>query len=256
MKTYILVCPRETTHKRELKIMMEELDAKRYIIAREVGRSGYKHWQCRFNLSGDLRQWIERNGVGWHVEDANEVWDYEQKSGDYWCSWDTVEARKNRNGVPRKDQVHLLRSIDRQGTRRVTVWIDPKGAFGKTWLFLRGVHRGEVLPVPGAAITTSKLGGWIKSAWKNQPIIWIDIPRAHKIEPGLWAIIEESKNIAYEWRYASSWVVTTGVKILVTCNNDLRKEDLAALSSDRWDVHYIAPYYVSDGGANEEKQEE
>lgn len=247
LKTYLMVAPRDRTHKKEIYRMMEELDAKQWIIARETGRTGYKHWQCRFNLSGDLREWVERNNLPWHVEDANEVWDYEQKGGDYWCSWDTLESRKLRNTRLRRDQMHLLRSIDSQNDRMVTIWIDPKGGMGKTRAFLLGVIRGEVLPVPASGITATKLSGWIKSAWKHQPIIWIDIPRAHKLDADLWKAIEEAKGIVYDWRYTSSWIVTYGVKVLVTTNSELDEKNLACLSADRWDVHHVAPYYVSDG---------
>lgn len=239
MKTYMIILPRNKVHHKELKVMKEELDAKKWIIARETGKSGYKHWQCRFSLSGDLREWVQRNGLGWHVEDANDVWDYEQKDGDYWCSWDTVETIKFRKGKYRNTQLRLIRSVDKQSDRMVTIWIDKKGGFGKTWAFLRGVLSGEVLPVPAVAITTSKLGGWVKSAYRGQRILWIDIPRAKKIETDLWACIEELKGIAYEWRYASSWILTIGLKILVTTNNELSKNDLAQLSADRWDIHYI-----------------
>lgn len=219
--------------------MLRELDAKKYIVARETGRSGYEHWQCRVTISGDLREWVERNGLGWHVEDANDVWEYEQKEGDYFCSWDTVETILFRKGKLRPSQLALLRSVDSQNDRSVTIWIDRKGGFGKTYAFLRGVLSGEVLPVPAVAINPSKLGGWINSAYTGQRIIWIDIPRAAKFSSDLWATIEESKNIVYEWRYKSSWKLTTGCKILVTTNNELSKMDLAQLSADRWDIHYI-----------------
>lgn len=239
MKTYMLILPRNKVHHKELKMMKEELDAKKWIIARETGRGGYEHWQCRVSVSGDLREWNERNGLGWHIEDANDVWEYEQKDGDYWCSWDTVETILFRKGRLRDTQSRLIRSVDSQGDRGVTIWIDKNGGFGKTWAFLRGVLEGWVLPVPAVAISTSKLGGWVKSAYRGQRILWIDIPRAKKIETDLWACIEELKGIAYEWRYASSWILTIGLKILVTTNNELSKNDLAQLSADRWDIHYI-----------------
>lgn len=253
MKTHLIVCPRNTTHKKELKIMLEELDGKRWIIARETGRSGYKHWQCRVSVSGDLGAWAKRNGLSWHIEDANEVWDYEQKEGDYFCSWDTLESRKLRTGRLRRDQIHLLRSLDKQNDRMVTIWVDPKGGMGKTFAYLLGTIRGEVLPVPASGITSTKLSGWIKSAWKNQRIIWIDIPRAHKLDSELWKAIEEAKGIVYDWRYASSWTVTYGVKILVTTNSEIDSKNLACLSADRWDIHRVAEYYVSDGGIKTEE---
>lgn len=247
-KIYMITCARNNTCKRALEIAYQELDGKRGIYARETGNGGYEHWQCRFELSGDLREWNERNGCGWHIEDANDVWDYEQKDGDCWNTWDTVEIRKIRYGKPRRDQMEILRSLNAQNDRMVTIWVDPKGGAGKTWNFLRGVLRGDVLPVPAAGISSTKLSGWVHSAWKRQPIIWIDIPRAHEIDKHLWETIEEVKGgIAYEWRYASSWIVTSGVKILVTTNSEIDEKNLAMLSKDRWDIHHIAPYYVTDG---------
>lgn len=245
MKTYMITCPRRTdpednqTTKRELKVMFDELDGKRGIFAREIGKNGYVHWQCRVALSGDLFRWVERNHLPWHVEECQPVWEYERKGGDYWDTAESVESRKIRTGELRFSQVYLLRSVQTQGNRRVTVWVDSRGGFGKTHIFLRGVLRGEVLPIPASAIDSRKIGGWVKSAWNGQDIIWIDVPRAKRVDTELWATIEEMKNIVYEWRYASSWKVISGVKILVTMNNWLTKKEYAQLSSDRWDVHNI-----------------
>lgn len=236
---FMFTCSRAYTCKREIKRMIQDLDVKKYVIGRETGKNGYKHWQGRIAASGDLREWVERNNLGWHVETANDVWDYECKEGNYFRSWDTMEARNLFYGKLRDDQIALLRSVDKQNDRMVTIWIDRKGGFGKTYTFLRGVLRGEVLPVPATAISSKKLGGWLKSAWTGQKIIWIDIPRAAVVDSDLWATIEESKNIVYEWRYASSWTITAGVKMLVTTNNELSKKDLSQLSEDRWDIHYI-----------------
>lgn len=233
--------PRATTHKREIYIMLQELDAKRWIIARETGTSGYEHWQCRCSVSGNLGEWIRRQGLNWYFDTANEVWDYEQKTGDYWCSWDSVQTRILRYGRLTPLQRTILRSVDSQSVRMVTIWIDPQGGNGKSWLFLHGILQGRVLPVPAYGISAKRLSGWLHSAYRGQPIIWIDIPRAQKIDTDLWSAIEEAKQIVYDWRYHSEWTITYGVKILVTCNNYLTKENYKALSKDRWDVHVIKP---------------
>lgn len=249
MKFYMITCPRRTdpednqTTKRELKVMYNELDGKRGLFAREIGRSGYPHWQCRVALSGDLFGWIKDNGLPWHCEECQPVWEYERKGGDYWDTAESVESRRIRTGKLRWTQAYLLRSVDNQGNRRITIWVDPKGGFGKTHAFIRGVLRGEILPVPAAAISAQKIGGWVKSAWTNERIIWIDVPRAKRLDTELWATIEELKNICYEWRYASSWKVTAGVAILVTMNNWLTKTEFRQLSADRWDIHNISEAY-------------
>lgn len=250
-KFYMITCARrqdpegaETT-KKELRIMYDELDGKRGLFAREVGKSGYAHWQCRVELSGDLFEWVERNHLPWHCETCQPIWNYERKGGDYWDTAESLESRRIRTGRLRYSQTYLLRSVENQGNRRVTVWVDAKGGFGKTHIFIRGVLRGEVLPVPAASIDSKKLGGWVKSAWTTQGIIWIDVPRAKRIDVDLWATIEELKNITYEWRYRSEWIVTAGVKILVTMNNWLTKKEYAQLSNDRWDVHNITEAYIA-----------
>lgn len=248
MKFYMITCPRRTdpednqTTKKELWLMYNELDGKRGVFAREIGRNGYPHWQCRVNLSGDLFKWIERNHLPWHCEECQPVWDYERKDGDYWDTAESLEVRRVRTGRPNYAQNYILRCVenDDKRLRAVTIFVDPKGGFGKTWLFVHNLLRGKILPVPAVAIDSKKLGGWVKSCYTGQRIIWIDIPRSRRLDTETWAVIEDLKNVAYEWRYNSSWVVTTGVKILVTTNNWLTKKEYKQLSSDRWCIHTIA----------------
>lgn len=250
MKFYMITAPRRTdpednqTTKAELKVMYRELDGKRGLFAREVGRDGYAHWQCRVALSGDLFGWIKRNHLPWHCEECQPVWEYERKDGDYWDTAESLDVRRIRTGRLRYSQMVVLRSVKNQGNRRVTIWVDPKGGFGKTHILIRGVLRGEILPVPAVSIDSKKLSGWVESAITTERIIWIDIPRARRIDTDTWATIEELKNIAYEWRYKSAWKVTAGVSILVTMNNWLTKKEYAQLSKDRWDIHNISEAYA------------
>ena len=68
----MLTIPKKV-HKRTLKIMIEQNDIKKYIIASEEGFGGYKHWQVRLKTSNDkFFEWCKKNIPEAHVEEATD----------------------------------------------------------------------------------------------------------------------------------------------------------------------------------------
>ena len=89
MKTYMMTVPRSVP-KRALRIMIECNDVKKWIIGIEKGRSGYDHYQIRIKVSNDnFFDWCKVHIPSAHVEEGQDLWEYERKEGRYWCSNDT-----------------------------------------------------------------------------------------------------------------------------------------------------------------------
>lgn len=226
-------------HKRQLKIMLEENDVKRYVVGRERGKGGYEHWQIRLQTSNrSFFDWMQANIPEAHCEQANDVWEYERKEGRFWCSEDTNEIRAVRFGQLTKAQKGIIQTLRSQNDRQVDVWYDPKGNHGKSWLSVHLYETGKALIVPRASTTSEKLSAFICSAWKGEQIIVIDIPRASKPTVALYETIEEIKDgLVFDHRYSGKTRNIRGTKIAVFTNHKL---DLKQLSNDRWRLHSLS----------------
>lgn len=235
MKIYMLTIP-QTVHKRVLKIMIERNDCKRWIIGKETGQEGFKHWQVRLETSNkNFFDWCKKNVPTAHVEEGQDVWDYERKEGKYWTSDDTTDIRKVRFGKLRPEQTRILRILQTQGDREIDVWYDPMGNKGKSWLSIHLYERGEALVVPRASCTAEKISAYICSAWKGERIIIVDIPRSRKINPELYESLEEIKDgLVFDHRYSGHCRNIRGCKLLVFTNTKL---ETSKLSHDRWRLH-------------------
>lgn len=241
---FMLTTPRDTYNKKMLEMMLNEFDIKDWIIAKEVGKHGFKHYQVRGSISGDLNDlfgWKSKNGLVWHIEKASAgPFDtpYERKEGAYWTSADTVDIRKCRFGTPNKWQTDVLKTLDSQSDREVDVWLDPNGNHGKTWLSIHLWETGRALVVPRSASTPEKLSAFVCSSWDGEPIIIIDIPRAQKIDPRIYETIEELKDgLVFDHRYSGKTRNIRGTKICIFTNTPLDKKKL---SHDRWRLHGVS----------------
>lgn len=232
MQTYMLTVPRNV-HKRTLRIMIEQNDVKKYIIAKEEGFGGYKHWQIRLQTSNkDFFKWCKRNIPEAHVEEATDSWEYERKEGVYWCSNDTNEIRKLRFGEPNKKQKWVLKALKNQNNRQVLVWYDPLGNQGKTWLVGHLWEQGKACYVPPTLGTPKEIIQWVHSSYNDEGLIIIDIPRSWKWNEALYTAIETIKDgLVYDPRYSAKMKNIRGVKVLCMSNTMPR---VSALSSDRW----------------------
>lgn len=238
-QTWMMTAPKSRISKRELKILMDLSDVKRWILAIEKGKNGYEHWQCRFTASDPelFERWTELNP--WiHLEKAQtDDFKYERKEGRFWTSDDTVEILRCRFGTPRGWQQDLLKRIEQQSVREIDVILDSYGNKGKTWLTVHLWELGKALVVPRYSCTPEKLSAFVCSAYKGESIIIIDIPRAGKPTTALYECMEEVKDgLVFDPRYSGTTRDIRGVKLVVFTNHKLK---LDQLSDDRWVLHGI-----------------
>lgn len=223
--------------KKLLNLILEKADVKKWIIAKEKGKNGLDHWQIRLTSSDPeffehMSEWCE-----WaHVEKAQtEDFTYERKEGRYWTSDDTTEIRKCRFGRLREDQQRIIQDLLVQGDRSIDVFYDPVGNRGKSWLSVHLFETGQGLIVPRYSCTPEKLSAFICSAYRGEPFIIIDIPRASKPSTALYETMEEIKDgLVFDPRYSGRTRDIRGVKLAVFTNHKLKLENL---SDDRWNLH-------------------
>lgn len=227
----------------KIRSILNNWDIKDWIVGLETGKKGYKHYQIRFDLSGDYDrffEWCKFYAPDLHLEKASASTyetDYERKGGFYACSRDTPEIRSVRFGRANHLQRDMLGIVDSQNDRQVDVWLDPKGCHGKSWLTIHLWERGEALVVPRSAASPDKLSAFICSAYKEQPYIIIDLPRAAKIPPAIYETIEEVKDgLVFDHRYSGKTRNIRGAKVIVFTNKAL---DIKKLSKDRWRLHGV-----------------
>lgn len=224
--------------KKELKIMLDVNDCKKWIIASEIGKGGYEHWQIRIETSNkNFFNWVKEQIPEAHVEEASDTWTYEKKDGQYISSEDTPEVRAVRFGKPNGLQSQIIKKLQSQDVRSIDAYVDKIGNVGKSWLTIHLWEKGKALIVPRSASTSEKLSAFICSSWKGEPIIIIDIPRARKITEELYETMEEIKDgLVFDHRYQGRARNLRGVKLLVFSNKYL---NLKKLSEDRWRLHKI-----------------
>ena len=55
--------------------MIEKNDCKKWIIGKEEGKNGYKHWQVRLETSNDsFFEWMQNHIPTAHIEKQNAEW--------------------------------------------------------------------------------------------------------------------------------------------------------------------------------------
>lgn len=216
--------------------MIAHNDVKRWVIAKETGHGGYKHWQIRLETSNpDFFAYVKKNVPCAHVEEANDAWTYERKEGRFWTSEDTTDILKVRFGEPNDRQRAIIRTARGQGDRQIDVWYDPAGNHGKTWLSIHLWERGMALVVPRASCTAHDLSAYVCSSYRGEEFIIIDIPRAGKVGTSLYEAMEEIKDgLVFDHRYQGRCRNIRGAKLIVFTNTKL---DTEKLSKDRWRLH-------------------
>lgn len=236
--SYMLTVPKNVP-KKVLKIMIDKNDCKKWIIAKEIGKNGYEHYQVRLTTSNDaFFEWAKDHIPTAHVEKAEtESFEYERKEGKFWTSEDNNEILKVRFGELRPNQRTIMKIIQSQSDRQVDVFLDPSGNHGKSWLTIHLWETGKALVVPRASATAEKLSAFVCSAYNGEPYIIIDIPRATKPTVSLYEAIEELKDgLVFDHRYSGKTRNVRGAKVIVFTNVPL---DLKKLSHDRWRVHGV-----------------
>ncbi len=241
MQTYMMTIPR-TVSKRALRIMIEANDCKKWIIGKETGKNGYKHWQIRLETSNDdFFEWMQEYIPTAHVEKTENGVDacrYETKEGQFITYSDRPENLIQRYGEFRPNQKRALKALQATNDRQIVVWYDETGNVGKSWFTGALWERGQAYVTPPTIDTVKGLIQWVASCYIDsgwRPYVIIDIPRSWKWSEQLYSAIESIKDgLIYDTRYHSRMINIRGVKVLVMTNT---MPKLDKLSKDRWVIN-------------------
>ncbi|AXL65911.1 replication-associated protein [Fly associated circular virus 4] len=227
--------------KRAIRILIESLDCKRWIVARERGRGGYEHLQVRVETSADnFFDRVSRVLPCAHIEESTSAYSdwYERKEGRYVTSSDLLPGRtkvlKQRFGCFYPFQKRVLRALQSTNDREVVVWYDQTGNAGKSWLKGALWERGLayiIQPMSSISVMVQDVADeYLRHGYRQYLVI--DIPRTWKWSEDLYCAIETIKDgLLKDPRYNSETVNIAGVQVLILCNT-LPKLD--KLSVDRW----------------------
>lgn len=205
-----------------------------------MGDDGYRHYQIRLVSSDhDFFEWCKAFLPTAHVEEATEERDdYERKSGDVLCSYDSPEIRQIRFGHLRKIQEKILKKVEDQNDREIDVFYDPTGNNGKSWLTIYLWEKRLGFVVPRSKATTEKLSAFVCSGYRGEKYIVIDLPRARKADNGVYELLEDTKDgLVFDSRYSARTRNVRGPKFIVFTNHKL---DTKLLSEDRWRTHDVS----------------
>lgn len=241
---YIATISKEQWNLGGIKRILSRLDAKEVYIGEERGKSGYEHYQCAFDLAGDLSEYVSRNSVGWHVEPCiswGDAIEYCRKDGRYHYygnSIEEVEYRRIRTFGLSAYQQDIMESVQAGNDRTVTCWIDRKGSKGKSTLLYLQARNRKWLPIPRTEQTAVRIIDFVAKFYDNHEAIVLDLPRKKTVTESLCEALEDIKDgLIASAKYEGKIRFIRGVKILVFTNNEIPKKTLEALSSDRWDIH-------------------
>lgn len=241
MTVWMVTCPRENVSKKRWFKFFEFYDIHKWVLGRETGRGGYKHWQVRFQTTAfdkadkvedilEIKEWFKQA----HILKASDTWDYETKSGDYFRDDDNDEILLQRFGKFRDVQQRVIDTVYGTSDREVVVWCTEEGNVGKSWMCGALWERREahyVLPQNTAKGLIQDCASEVIQNGKR-PIIVIDIPRTWKWTEELYCAIESIKDgLIKDPRYGSRTINIRGTKLLILCNS---RPQLDKLSRDRW----------------------
>lgn len=223
--------------KKKLFLFLEVHDIHKWIIGRETGRGGYKHWQIRFQTSNeeifdDFKEWFKQG----HLEKASDTWEYETKSGDYFRDDDNAEKLLQRFGPFRDVQQRVINTVESSGDRSIVVWCTEEGNVGKSWMCGALWERRLAHYVQPQNTAKGLIQDCASEVIQNgqRPIIVIDIPRTWKWTEDLYCAIESIKDgLIKDPRYGSRTINIRGTKLLILCNS---RPQLGKLSLDRWTI--------------------
>nr|QNH86219.1 replication associated protein [Eastern chimpanzee porprismacovirus 6] len=253
-KNYMLTMKANGTNKFLITKFILDNDLHKWIVGKECGRNGYKHYQVRLRCPHEWEELRNFFGGEAHIEECSDTWDYEAKGGKYLSSEDWGLRRKQRFMPLRQVQNEALVCLESTNDREVMVWYDQEGNKGKSWLSNHLWETGQAYVVDSDKAETIKkdiASEYIEHGWR--PIVIIDLPRTAKWTPDLYYAIERIKDgLLKDPRYNSKTVNIHGVKVMVMCNTPPK---LDKLSADRWkmfggDVSPQAPLHDGTSGAS------
>ena len=211
----------------------------RFAYGRETAPStGKQHFQIWLETSSEINAlaypFFGTNG--YHISEGTSYFDYVCKEDlTPYFSWANYDKWENLTPLQSLWETILLEQDD----RKISFIVDPVGCAGKTF-FTKAMEdtlqavRVPMMPperIPGFLMNQPKLGRYIFDLTRVDG-------RKRKYLEELAGVMEELKNgYLCDWRYKGSmWRYDRSVQIMVMCNE---LPDLKALSSDRWDIHYV-----------------
>lgn len=228
---------RESIEEVYLLQWMYKHDIHKWIIAKEIGNDGYKHWQIRMQTRHTFEE-LKKEFPKAHIEEASNDYEYEKKEGNYYTSDDNEYTIQARYGELRQNQRKYLENLNTQNDRQIDVIIDTgrnSGNHGKTWLARHLFQSGKGFYVPPTIGSGKGIIQFIASGYRAEPIIIVDIARSTRWNTELYVALETIKDgLVYDTRYHHTQRDIHGVKVLVTCNE---KPVLKRLSKDRWRLY-------------------
>lgn len=208
-------------------------DIHKWIMAKETGAGGYEHWQIRIDTSASFEEIQSAFGCA-HIEKATVWCDYERKEGNFVCNDDNNGILSCRFGRCRPNQERIVRMLERQSDRGITVVYDPTGNTGKSWLCRHLYELGRALYVPPTVRNTQGIIQYVCSGYRGQPYVIVDIPRSSRWTTELYEAVECIKDgMVYDTRYSAKMKDIWGVKVLILTNT---MPKLDQLSKDRWQI--------------------
>lgn len=225
------------TTKRELRILFDKHDIKKFVVGIEKGKSGLRHYQIRLETSDpDFFNRFHAQIPQANIREAeSHSLEYERKEGRFWKYDDNHDILVCRFGKPKEEQERALERLRKTNDREIVVWYDQQGKIGKSWLCAHLWENGKCYYVPPytsspLAMVQDLASDYIKHGWRDYVVI--DIPRSWKWTDTLVTALESIKDgLIKEMRYSSETVNIRGCKVLVMTNT---MPQLDALSLDRW----------------------
>lgn len=226
--------------------MLKALDTKEAYIGDEFGTGGYHHYQCCIDCSGDLREYVDNNALGWHVEDCISWSDsvrYCRKDGHYHYFGSSREEREFRS-ISARPRLPIWddfeRSLQRQNDREVTIWIDKRGSSGKsTWGYIQS-RSGRALSIPRTESDGHRMNDFVCMNYSNEDVIILDLPREESLSREHTKVLEDLKDgVLSTAKYQGTKCFIRGVKCIVFTNNWIDPKIYKTLTEDRWDIHFI-----------------
>lgn len=231
----------------DLDKLMSTLDREcdRYVIGKETGADGYKHYQIRMVCKvpkelSTVHNMLARDNPycqGWVTPTSQEGrnFNYCEKEGDFIRSWE--KALRRFATLELNDWQAQLKEIwEHENERQCTVVYEPNGNVGKTYFakHMVATHRAEYVPPMGDAMDLMAF-----ALEKPARAYIFDMPRSESVKQkkGMWSAVEQIKNgFIYDKRYKfrSTWIEPP--KVLVFCNEEPPTE---TLSLDRWRLYTI-----------------
>lgn len=243
---YVATVSAEQWSKRQLIRVLKNLDLKEAYIGNEYGYGGYHHYQCAFDIGGDLNEYADKNALGWHIEDCvtwQDAVNYCRKTGNYTYLGSSREEREFRSAIsrPRLPIWNDFEStLNSQNDRQITVWIDRRGSSGKsTWGYIM-CRQGRAISIPRTESNGHRMNDYICMNYANEEMVILDLPRKKKLTEEHTEVLEDLKdgNLSTA-KYQGTKQFIRGVKVIVFTNNWIEPEVYKTLTNDRWDIHVI-----------------